>query len=78
MSTVQPLLFIHVINVGNDVPGAIELDECVEVRASALLTPSKESTLARTKSTVNTFLPKSTNSNQSLGSITLGTYRMSS
>lgn len=32
MSTVRPLLFIHVINLGNDVPGAIELDECVEVR----------------------------------------------
>jgi hypothetical protein len=32
---------------------------------SALLTPSKESTLARTESTVNTFSPKSTNVNRS-------------
>ena len=41
---------------------------------SALLTPSKESTLARTESTVNTFSPKSTNINQSLGSMTLGCF----
>jgi hypothetical protein len=32
MSTVRSLLFIHVIDLGDNVPGAIEFDESVEVR----------------------------------------------
>ena len=31
MSTVPSRLFIHVINLGDDVPGAIEFDERVEI-----------------------------------------------
>ena len=31
MSTVRSFLFIHVINLGDDVPSAIEFDERVEI-----------------------------------------------
>jgi hypothetical protein len=54
---------------------SLQYSNLVSMYTPAFLTPSKVSTLARTKSIVNTF-SKSMKIKRSLGSITLGQYRM--